>query len=94
MQQIHISFNLLFAFNFQTLDRGDEHDYDYRVVYCNQYRSGFRMARAEYCIYEAEIIMKLNPPAEKKVLCDGKYVRLMVFEEVYVMDDGSVQLVK
>ena len=52
------------------------------------------MARAEYCIYEAEIIMKLNPPAEKKVLCDGKYVRLMVFEEVYVMDDGSVQLVK
>ena len=52
------------------------------------------MARAKYCIYEAEIIMKLNPPAEKKVLCENKYVHLIVFEEIYVMDDGRVELVK
>ena len=42
------------------------------------------MGRVEFHVFQSEIIKKLNPPAENKVDCEGRMVRLMVFEEFYV----------
>ena len=74
---------------FKLLDKTHKGDLDYGVIYCGTYKTGFRMGRVVYHVYQSEIIKKLNQPAENKVDCEGRMVRLMVFEEFYVTYDNG-----
>ena len=65
-------------------------------MYFKVYSSGCHLTPAEYCIYESEVVMKLRDPAEKKIKSEegNRNVRVMVFEEVYITDDGVVTIVQ
>ena len=65
-------------------------------MYFKVYSTGFHLTQAEYCIYESEVVMKLRDPVEKKIKSEegSRNVRVMVFEEVYITDDGVVTIVQ